>query len=177
MAATADIKNGPLEAHGIRATLPEGWSGRLFRLPDTPPDRHYPVLHAGNFAIALNDSAFGQTLSADVRPGRVVFMYVEYAVDSALKAGVGLYEDRRLPPILRPEDFGPRSLQLTRPGQVGYQAFLTVSEARLGVIYVVLGTGAEADRLCGEVNKLIDSLEFAPTIDGTEFRRLERRPR
>lgn len=177
MAATVDIKQGPLEAHGIRVSLPEGWSGRLFRLPDTPPDRYFPVLHAGNFAISLNDSAFGQTLAADVRTGRVVFMYVEYAVDDALKAGTGLYQDWTLPPTLRPEDFTPKTLQLGRPGQVGYQAFFTISDARLGVIYIVLGQGAGAERLCGEINQLIDSLEFTPTIDGTEFRRLDRRPR
>lgn len=162
-----------VEGHGIRADLPEGWSGRIVRPPDPAgPETSPPFLHAGNFAIPPDGSAFGSTLTEDVTRGRLAMMLVTYAADSALRPGVGLYQERGMPRITA-ADFSARRLQVGRPGHVGHQAFFTISDQRLGVLYVVSG-GMPTEAMLAELNRVIDDLEVASTSEGSNFQKIPR---
>lgn len=163
-----------LENYGIRAMLPEGWSGRLFRTPMEPPDVSPTVLHAGNFAIPLDDAGFGLDLTSHLEPGMVGFMLVEYAIDDVLRPNEGLYSPQGIRTELTLEMFSPRVLQVMRPGQVGYQDFFSLGSTRIGIIYVVLGGVDEADDALAGVNELLVSLEFATEQDGDDFRSVPR---
>lgn len=172
-----------IEGHGIRARPPDGWSGRLFRRSPEPPDVYPPHIHAGNFAIPVDDSGFGARLTGEVKPGRLSFVYVEYATDDVLRPGEGLYEQWGLPPEITVDDFNAETLLVMRDGHLGMQAFFTVSDTRLGVLYLVLYGHKARDsalktanyRALEEANHLLDSFEFASSPEQEDFRPARRR--
>ena len=56
-----------LDAHGIEIELPRGWSGRVFSRQDGAA-----TLHAGNYALALDDGEFGDRSTGSHASRRVL---------------------------------------------------------------------------------------------------------
>jgi hypothetical protein len=166
-----------ITAHGIKAALPAGWSGRIFRHHPEPPEVSGPTLHAGNFAIPLDDADFGSALTGHLRPGRVAFIYNENIPDQALVPGVGLYEPYGFPESVTFADFDPNVLQARRQGQLGLQRFFTIGPRRLGMLYVVLGGRDSSERPIAEVNWIISQLEFASSPEESDYRPVPKRRR
>lgn len=160
-----------LQGHGIRGVLPDGWSGRIFRQRPTPPEVAGPSLHAGNFAIPLDDADYGGgDLTGSVSAGRIAVILVEFLADRVLRPNFGLYEPEGLPPALTVADFDPHTLQRGRAGQAGLQRFFTVHHRRLASLYVVAGQGPGMEKAVEEANAFIGSLEFAGSPDTNDYR-------
>jgi hypothetical protein len=103
------------------------------------------TLHAGNFALALQDGEFGDRSTAAMRPGGSFIALTEYRPGGGLTPGQGLFAPRRVPLPLDPTLFGQSRLAHPRPGQVGMQHFFTGS-GRPFCLYVVLAGAREGRR-------------------------------
>jgi hypothetical protein len=152
-----------IEAHGIAAELPQGWSGRIFRLAGGGA-----TLHAATFALALDDSTFGDASTALVPAGGCFFALTEYLPGGGLDPGVGLFAARRFPRVLDPTSFSTRKLAHARPGQSATQHFFTAS-GRPFCLYVVIADSpsrvhrrAQLDSL----NRVLASVRVAPAPPG-----------
>jgi len=166
-------EHGPprrLNAHGLRLEVPEGWSARIFRYRAKPPEVHGPTIHAGNFAIPLDDADYGSTLTDHVTAGRVAFVYTELIPDRAVEPGRGRHAPTTLPGRFRLDEFSPQTMHITRPGQMGLQRFFSVGR-RPASVYVVLGEGSGVSRALSELNGFMASLEFARDPEASDYRK------
>lgn len=155
-----------LAAHGIAATLPQRWEGRLY-LRDTAPrafahaaayghpeERTHPVLHLANFALPTGRGDYG-TGAVEVMGDRHAFVaLVEFDGE---EAGRPLFAARGLP-RLTVADFAPNQLQRRLPGQLGCQRFFT-ERSRAFCLYTVLGSQRHATALVREVHEVMAGLE------------------
>jgi hypothetical protein len=76
-----------------------------------------------------------------MRHGDAFAALVEYVDRDMIRPGAGLYVARR-PPVPRLHEFGPMTLQVSRPGQLGWQRFFTEAD-RTCSLYAVIMPGAE----------------------------------
>ena len=120
------------QAHGIAAELPEGWSGRIFRL-----EGGGATLHAGTYPLVPDTSSFGDASTGALPPGGSFFALTEYLPGGGLEPGVGLFAPRRFPRPLDPASFSTRKLAHARSGQSATQHFFTVAGRPL-CLYVVI---------------------------------------
>jgi len=146
-----------LEAHAISLQLPGGWSGRIFR---RAPD--LATLHAGDFALALEDGEFGDRSTGRMPPGACFVALTEYRPGTGLTPGAGLFAPRTLPLPLDPTGFGATRLAHPRPGQAGMQHFLTLSGRPLCLYLVVSGVRAERRRQLLALDRVLRSLRVGP---------------
>jgi hypothetical protein len=123
-----------LAAHGIALELPEGWDGRIYRAHGSEP-----IVHAANFALPAKDGDFGSGATGRMLPGGVFVALKEYRPGPRLIAGEGLFASRSLPLPLVSRRFDPRTLQVTRPGQAGFQHFFTYA-GRPFCLYAVVSS-------------------------------------
>ncbi|HEY5316331.1 MAG TPA: hypothetical protein VIJ20_00010 [Solirubrobacteraceae bacterium] len=147
-----------IEAHGIAAELPHGWSGRIFRLAGGGA-----TLHAGTFALALDASSFGDASTGAIPAGGCFFALTEYLPGGGLEPGAGLFRSRGFPRPLDPASFSARKLAHARPGQLATQHFFTVSRRPL-CLYVVIAAGpSRADRRAqlDSLNRVLASVRVA----------------
>jgi hypothetical protein len=122
-----------IEAHGIAAELPHGWSGRIFRLAGGGA-----TLHAGTFTLPLDASSFGDASTGAIPVGGSFLALTEYLPGTGgLEPGSGLFAARRFPRRLDPASFSSRKLAHGRPGQSATQHFFT-SAGRPLCLYVVI---------------------------------------
>jgi hypothetical protein len=146
-----------IEAHGIAADLPRGWSGRIFRFPGGGP-----TLHAATFALASEDSSFGDASTALISAGGAFVALTEYLPGSGLRPGVGLFAPRRIPAPLDPTSFSTRKLAHARPGQTATQHFFTLG-GRPFCLYVVIGlAGTRRPSHLAAVDAVLASIRVAP---------------
>jgi hypothetical protein len=148
-----------IEAHGIAVELPHGWSGRIFRLAGGGA-----TLHAGTFALPLDDSSFGDSSTAVIPAGGAFLALTEYLPGAGLKPGAGLFAPRQIPHPLDPVSFSGRKLAHVRPGQSATQHFFTAA-GRPFCLYVVIATvpsrpGRRAQ--LGGLNRVLASVRVAP---------------
>lgn len=158
-----------LQAHGIRARLPQAWSGRIARRQRDGREQVPPTVQTGNFAIPIDDDGFGTRVTGYLSPGRIAVMLVEYAPDDVLKADEGIYAERGFSRKLQLADFTSRTLQVARPNHLGMQAFFTINENRLGVLYAVLGSSKDSEQPLREAEELLRSFEFASSPEQEDF--------
>ncbi len=150
-----------LDAHGVRVTLPQGWSGRLFaRAADVA------TLHAGNFPVMLGDGEFGDRSTARMPDPGVFVALTEYRPGRGLEPGRGLFEPHRVPLPLDPTGFSASRLAHPRPGQVGSQYFFTVSERPFCLYVVLAGLRAQRRRALLSADAMLRSLHIAPRAAG-----------
>ncbi len=146
-----------LEAHGIRASLPAGWSGRVFaRSPQAA------TLHAADFQLPLSDGEFGPASTAEMPPVGSFLGLTEYEPGGGLRAGSGLFAARGIRLPLDPTSFSSANLAHPRQGQLGMQHFFTES-ARPFCVYVVLaGPRAGRRHQLLVLDRVLRSLRIAP---------------
>jgi hypothetical protein len=146
-----------LDAHGVRVTLPRGWSGRVFARA-----RDVATLHAGDFPVVLGDGEFGDRSTGRMPEPGCFLALTEYRPGAGLTPGRGLFAPRRAPLPLDPAAFAASRLAHPRAGQLGTQHFFTAS-GRPFCLYVVLAgprTGRRRQLLA--LDGVLRSLEIAP---------------
>jgi hypothetical protein len=148
-----------IEAHGIAAELPHGWSGRIFRLTGGGA-----TLHAGTFAVALDDSSFGDASTGAIPAGGSFLALTEYLPGAGLEPGVGLFAPRRIPRPLDPTSFSSRKLAHARPGQSATQHFFTASRRPFCLYVVIAAAPSRADRRpqLDSLNRVLTSIRIGP---------------
>lgn len=120
-----------LSGHGLSIDVPDGWEARILRRPGGGP-----VLHLATFALRAHDGDFGAAATGRMHGDDVFCALLEFVGDDRARAGVGLFEaDGR--PALDPAQFRSNQLQVTRPGQYGWQRFYT-DQGRMCCVYAVV---------------------------------------
>ena len=150
-----------LSGHGIEIDLPRGWDGRIFR-------RHGAdaTLHAANFPLATEDGDFGSGATARMPHGGALLVVKEYRPGIRLVPGTGLFASSSIPLPLHTGHFHPRSLQVGRPGQAGFQHFFTTAGRPFCLYAVVKAAPAGATIASGargqveQLSHLASSLRF-----------------
>jgi hypothetical protein len=147
-----------IEAHGIAAELPHGWSGRIFRL-----DGGGTTLHAGTFTLPLDDSSFGDASTAAIPVGGSFFALTEYLPGAGLEPGAGLFAPRRFPRPLDPASFSSRKLAHGRPGQLATQHFFSAARRPLCLYVVIAAAPSRAGRRAqlDDLNRVLASVRVA----------------
>jgi hypothetical protein len=148
-----------LRAHGIAATLPEGFEGRIFVRPNLEGEDTYSVAHFATFPLPEGVGDFGGgavTLMGSDDIFAVLFEYGPESVGTALFARQGLQRS------LGMGDFRPTLLRRGVGGQSGTQWFFTES-GRPFTFYAVLGSHARRNILVPRVNTLLGSLAVSPS--------------
>ncbi len=163
---------GALRAHGIAATLPAGWDGRISVRRDGIPDqlvaasgtrvlaaRSRPVVHLANFGLPADRGDFGSGAVELMGDGDVFVVLFEHEPEASAAA---LFRAAGLPRTLTARDFDPTTLRRGIAGQSGHQAFFH-EPGRAFCLYVVLGSHARRARLVPEVNRVLATVTFAPS--------------
>jgi hypothetical protein len=144
-----------IAAHGISIELPPGWEGRIFRRGEAGP-----ILHAATFALHAHDGDFGAAATGRMRSDDRFIALIEYRPEGSLRAGHGLFADAGPPRPPHAHEFGPRQLQVTRRGQLGWQRFFSASGRAL-CLYAVVAPGARsAPELIRELNGVVGTLRL-----------------
>jgi hypothetical protein len=147
-----------LEAHGLRARLPAGFEGRIFRRPGSGHEQPRPVAHFATVALPPETSDFGGGLVTTLSETDVFVVLFEYGPESL---GQALFASPGLPRRLLAEHFRPYTLRRGLGGQSGTQWFFT-ENGRPFTLYAVLGSHARRHSLVAPVNSLLHHLEVAP---------------
>lgn len=141
-----------LHAYGIEIDLPRGWDGRIFRRPGADA-----TLHAANFPLPASDGDFGSGATARMPQGGALLVIKEYRAGPRLVPGTGLFVSRSIPLPLGAGHFHPRSLQVGRRGQAGFQHFFTAA-GRPFCIYAVIKAPSTAATIASGANGQVAQL-------------------
>jgi hypothetical protein len=148
-----------LRAHGIEATLPTGFEGRIFIRPAIGREVPYPVANFATFALPADVGDFGSGAVSLMGTADIFATLFEYGPESL---GKPLFARQGMPRTLSSDDFRPYVLRRGLSGQSGSQWFFTEA-GRPFTLYVVLGSHARRSQLVPRVNALIGTLAVAPT--------------
>ena len=129
-----------LEAHGLRISLPAGWSGRVFHRQGG-----IAALHAGSFPVALHDGEFGDRTTGQMPSEAIFLALAEYLPGAGLEPGRGLFAPHRIPRRIDVSALASSCLAHPRPGQAGVQHFFTAN-GRPFCLYVVVAGHRAAGR-------------------------------
>ncbi|HXW31959.1 MAG TPA: hypothetical protein VEJ21_02615 [Acidimicrobiales bacterium] len=140
-----------ISAHGIQASLPQGFEGRIFVRPRTGAELTYPVAQFATFALPSAVGDFGSGAVTLMGSSDVFVTLFEYGPESL---GTRLFARQGMPRDLAPADFRPTVLRRGIPGQSGTQWFFTEG-GRPFTLYVVLGSHALRASLVPRVNGLL----------------------
>lgn len=159
-----------IEAHGLRADLPQGWEGRISRRQADPTAESRrgttavvsevtaPVLHMANFALPEGRGDFGSGAVDVMGSGHVLVVLVEYGPDSV---GTALFPTVSRVPRLTARMFSSQALQRVQRGQAGAQRFFTLN-GRAFCLYTVVGDQRDAADLSRATNDLTTRIEVTP---------------
>jgi hypothetical protein len=120
-----------ITGHGLSIELPDGWEGRIFRRAEAAP-----ILHVASFPLQAGDGDFGAAATGRMGPDTAFAAMLEYRADGIVRPGVGLFQALGQP-TPDPREFSPFQLQVTRPGQFGWQRFFTSGD-RPSCLYAVV---------------------------------------
>ena len=146
-----------LAAHGISASLPEGWSGRVFRR-----NGGNATLHAASFPLPLDDGEFGDASTAQMAAGAAFLALTEYVPGAGLRAGHGLFAPRCITLPLDPTHFSIRGLAHPRPGQSGHQQFFTAAGRPFSLYVVIAGDRAHRRRQLPLLDGILRGVQIGP---------------
>ncbi len=159
-----------IDAHGLRAELPQGWEGRITRRQAGPAAESRrgttavvsevtaPVLHMANFALPEDRGDFGSGAVDLMGSGHVLVVLVEYGPDSV---GTALFPALTRVPRLTAKMFSSQALQRVQRGQAGAQRFFTLG-GRAFCLYTVVGDQRDAAGLARSTNDLTAQIEVTP---------------
>jgi hypothetical protein len=143
-----------LRAHGIEATLPGGFEGRIFVRPRTAGEIPRPVAQFSTFALPPGTGDFGGGAVGSMARGDIFAVLFEYGPESL---GAKLFDLQGLPRSLVPDHFLPTVLRRGVPGQSGTQWFFTEA-GRPFTFYAVLGDHTLRSALVPRVNDLLTTV-------------------
>lgn len=146
-----------LRAHGIAATLPVGFEGRIFRRPHLQGEAAYPVAHFATFPLPPDVADFGGGAVTLMGPNDIFAVLFEYGPESM---GKELFARQGMPRSLGTTDFRPMLLRRGLGGQSGTQWFFTEA-GRPFTFYAVLGSHARRGTLVPRVNSLLAALSVS----------------
>ena len=145
-----------LSGHGVAIDVPDHWEGRIFRR-----DGAGPVLHLASFPLHAGDGDYGAAATGRMRAGDGFAALLEFRDPERIRPGVGLYASLARP-APRAAEFSAAGLQVTRPGQLGWQRFFTEA-GRTCCLYVVIQPGhVRAARLLASLEAVLGTLTLAP---------------
>jgi hypothetical protein len=147
-----------LFAQGIRAELPGGFEGRIFRRPAAAGAMSYPVAQFSTFPLPGEIADFGGGVTAAMQPSDIFAVLFEYGPESI---GTPLFARSGPPSALTPDDFRPYVLRRGVGGQSGTQWFFT-EQGRPFTFYAVLGSHALRASLVPRVNALLRQITVLP---------------
>ena len=147
-----------LRAHGIAASLPNGFEGRIFVRPPGPGETACPVAQFSTFPLPDEVADFGGGAVTLMGPDDIFAVLFEYGRESA---GRALFARQGIPRTLEPDDFRPTVLRRGLGGQSGTQWFFTEA-GRPFSFYAVLGSHARREMLVPRVNELVGTLRVHP---------------
>jgi hypothetical protein len=143
-----------IAGHGLSVDLPHGWEGRIFRR-----GRAGPVMHVATFALHPSDGDFGAAATGRMRGDDMFAALLEFRGDSRIHPGVGLFEQRGRP-APQPHHFRAMQLQVTRPGQLGWQRFFTDAGRALCLYAVIQPLHSPTARLASRLRAVLASIEL-----------------
>jgi hypothetical protein len=143
-----------LRAHGIAATLPDRFEGRIFLRAPGAGERAYPVAHFATFPLPVDVADFGGGAVTLMGPDDIFAVLFEYGPESV---GTALFARQGMQRSLGELDFRPTLLRRGLGGQSGTQWFFTEA-GRPFTFYAVLGSHARRGVLVPEVNSLLAEL-------------------
>ena len=149
---TAAAPPRPIASLGLRALLPAGWDGRIV------PSGGRAVLHAASFPLppAAGDDLAGESVERIPADG-VLIALVEMGRDVL---GSVLYASEGVPEIA-PAQIVPGVASGPIPERAGgVQRFFTAA-GRPFLLYVAVGTAADAEALSAEANRVLETLRIA----------------
>jgi hypothetical protein len=147
-----------LRAHGIAATLPEGFEGRIFVRPHLEGEIAHPVAHFATFPLPQEVADFGGGAVTLMGPNDIFAVLFEYGPESV---GKELFARQGMQRSLSAGDFRPTLLRRGLGGQSGTQWFFTEA-GRPFTFYAVLGSHARRGDLVPRVNSLLAALSVSP---------------
>ena len=130
------------------------WDSRIFRRAPEVGERTFPILHAGNFALPNQRGDFGSGAVDVMRGHHVLVVLLEQDPEAVHTA---LFRRRGFP-IPRADDFSPRALQRTLPGQSGVQYFFS-HRNRAFCLYLVIGDHGRRRRLVTAASAFLSRVE------------------
>jgi hypothetical protein len=141
-----------VSGHGLSIDAPAGWEARIFKRPGGGP-----VLHAATFALQERDGDFGAAATGRMGGDDVFLAVLEFRRGDGLEPGAGLFAaDGRPRPAAR--EFLPNQLQVTRPGQYGWQRFYSEGGRPCCVYAVVMPARLPPARLVADVTRVLTTL-------------------
>jgi hypothetical protein len=144
-----------LAAHGLDIRLPTGWEGRIRRRAAAAPgERTYPVAHVATVALPEERGDFGGHVVDRLGDDDVFVSLFEYGPESA---NTPLFAASGMPRRLTADQFSPRRLQRSLPGQTGCQLFFTEG-GRAFCLYVVLGNRTRIASALARANAMLDTV-------------------
>ena len=153
-----------LRAHGIEATLPAGFGGRIFVRPTIGQEVPRPVAHFATVPVPTDAGDFGSGVVTTLGSTDVFAVLFEYGPESV---GTRLFARQGMPTQLGPGDFRTTVLRRGLPQQSGTQWFFTES-GRPFTFYAVLGSHARRPQLVPRVNQLLSALAVHPPAVASE---------
>jgi hypothetical protein len=147
-----------LRAHGIAASLPAGFEGRIVIRPAIGREVPYPVANFATFALPADIGDFGSGAVNLMGTSDIFATLFEYGPESL---GQPLFARQGIPQSLSVDDFRPYVLRRGMNGQSGSQWFFTEA-GRPFTLYVVLGSHVQRSQLIPRVNDLIGNLSVDP---------------
>lgn len=138
-----------ISGHGLSVEVPPGWEARIFRRGDSAP-----VMHLASFALHDHDGDFGAAATGRMGADDRFLALVEYSTGERLVPGRGLFAGER-PPAPQPRGFSARQLQVTRPGQLGWQRFFTDAGRPFCAYAVIAPRRVTAAKLVSELGGVL----------------------
>jgi hypothetical protein len=148
-----------LRAHGITATLPDGFEGRIFVRPHLEGEFSHSVAQFATFPLPAEVADFGGGAVTLMGSNDIFAVLFEYGPESV---GTALFARQGMRRSLGAGDFRPTLLRRGIGGQSGTQWFFTEA-GRPFTFYAVLGSHARRNILVPRVNALLASLIVNPT--------------
>jgi hypothetical protein len=117
-------------------------------------------MHVATFALRSSDGDFGAAAAGRMRGDDMFAALLEFRGDSQIQPGAGLFELRRRP-APKWHEFGPTQLQVTRPGQLGWQRFFTDAGRALCIYAVIQPLHRSPAQLATELRSVLSTIELA----------------
>jgi len=132
-----------ISGFGISAALPTGWDAKLYKRESRESDEvAAPVLHAANFPLPADDGDFATAAAESMTIGDLLIVLIEYAPDSELTVGEGLFEPSGIPAEVVVDDLDPTCMPQQIEGLAAVQRFFS-ENGRAFCLYMVFGGYAE----------------------------------